>query len=279
VLLIADLEGISGVDSLDALLEGAPGYEAAAAAMTREVALVAKRLEARGVESIVVSDAHRSGADTNLGALPATCEVRVEHDMYGGALLDDVEAICCVGMHAGGASEGFGAHTVSLNTEWRVGEQLLTETHVAQWLAAERGIPLLFSSGDQVLKAQLGPPIPFVQTKVSSGRGETRSFPKADFAAVMTKAPAPLPKVPRAPLQLRFQTRAEADAAAEAGGRRITNTVLELEPRDTFQAQYDEALALIDASESALLARIHGDPGTEAFLRNAARLLLDPWEG
>ncbi|HEY1087652.1 MAG TPA: hypothetical protein VGE37_08155, partial [Archangium sp.] len=65
----------------------------------------------------------------------------------------------------------------------------------------------------------------------------------------------------------------------EAGGTRIAPTVLELAPRDTFQGQYDDALALIDASESALLARIHGDPGTEVFLRTAARLLLDPWEG
>jgi D-aminopeptidase len=144
-------------------------------------------------------------------------------------------------------------------------------------------LPLLFSAGDQVLGAQLGPAIPYVQTKHSSGRGEASSFSveqvERAFREVVRAAPAPLPQVASAPLQLRFQTIAEAEAAARAGGTRRGPTILEVSAKHTFQAQYDEALTLIDAAEPALLARIKGAPGTVGFLRNAARLLLEPWEG
>ena len=284
VLLIADLEGITGIDSVTDLVAGAPGYPAAAVRMTDEVAFVAGLLIARGVGSIVVSDAHRSGAPTNLDSsrLPACCDVRVEDDMYGGRLLDEVEAVVCVGMHALGNSAGFGAHTVSLNTAWTLGSLALTETHVAGLLAAERGVPLWCSAGDDVLEQQLGSGVPFVRTKQALSRGEARSLPQAEVEArlgeVLQRAPAAIPPVPREPLRLRFQRVAEAEAAAQAGGRRISPTELELAPHDTFQRQYDAALALIAAAEDTLLSRVAGFPGTVRFAQNAARLLLEPWD-
>lgn len=284
VLLIGDLEGITGVESIDDLVVGAPGYEAAAERMTDEVAFVAAQLVARGVESIVVSDAHRSGAPRNLeaGRLPACCEVRVEDDMYGGHLLDGVEAVVCLGMHALGASPGFGAHTVSVNTAWTLGSLALTETHLAWLLAAERGVPLWCSAGDDVLEQQLAGVVPFVRTKRALSRGAAQSLPRevveARFREVLAGAPAAIPQVPRAPLRVRFQRVAEADAAASAGGRRVTSTELELAPQATLQAQYEQALALVAAAEGTLLSRLEGIPGSARFATSAARLLLDPWE-
>lgn len=284
VLLIADLEGITGVEAIEDLVSGAPGYRAAAQRMTAEVAFVAAQLVSRGVESICVSDAHHSGAPSNLDAtrLPSCCEVRVEDDMYAGALLDGVEAVVCVGMHASGASAGFGAHTVSLNTAWTLGSLALTETHLVWLLAAERGVPVWCSAGDDVLEQQLAGVMPFVRTKRAVSRGEARSRPLPEvqgrFGDVLGGGVAALPVVPRAPLRLRFQRVFEADAAARAGGRRVSATELELEPAHTFQRQYEQALGLVASAEDALLSRIEGEPGTALFLTNAARLLLEPWE-
>lgn len=281
VLLIADLEGITGVDSIDALAMGSLSYPAAAQRMTDEVAFVARQLVLQGVETIVVSDAHRSGAATNLdaGQLPAACEVRVEDDMYGGTLLDGVESVVCVGMHAQGPSPGFGAHTVSVNTAWTLGSLALTETHLALLLAAERGIPMWCSSGCDVLEAQLGGLVPFVRTKHSVSRSQASSLPQAEVEArlleVLRGPPAALPSVPREVLRVRFQKAAEAE---RSGGKRSSPTEVELPARASFQQQYDEALSLIGAAEAALHERVTGLPGTPRFAASAAELLLQPWE-
>jgi len=278
VLLIADLEGITGVESVADLVVGAPGYPAANRKMTDEVAFVARLLRERGVESIVVSDAHRSGAPGNLDALrlPRGCEVRVEDDPYGGALLDGVEAVVCVGMHALGASPGFGAHTVNVNTAWTLGSTELSETHLAWLLAAERGVPLWCSAGDGVLEHQLGGAVPFVRTKHALSRAEASSRPKAEvearFRQVLQGPVAAIPRVPKDVLRVRFQRAAEADAAASAGGRRSSATELELPAMGTFQQQYEAALQLIAEAQDVMLARLEGPA------LNVARLFLEPWE-
>lgn len=281
VLLIADLEGVTGVDTLSSLVFCDPGYPAAARRMTEEVAVVAEALLARGVEEVRISDAHRAGAGgSNLDAsrLPAGCTVHLVEDMYGGALLDDVEAVCAVGMHASGAAQGFAAHTVALHTAWSLGGQALSETHVARFLAAERGVPFWFSSGDQVLEAEL-PGLPFVRTKASRSRGETTSRPVDEVSAALRAVVAtplpPLVPVPDAPLVIRFQRLAEAEAS---GGPRVSPTEVQLEPRGSFTAQYLEALRLVEASEDAFAQRLSGRLGTPRFAEAAAALLLEPWD-
>ena len=262
VLLIADLEGITGVDSSSAIAFGAPSYPAAAKRMTDEVALVARLLLERGVGSIVVSDAHRSGADTNLdrSLLPRQCEVRVEDDMYGGALLDGVEAVVCVGMHARAGSAGFCAHTVAVNASWTLGEQPLTETHLALFLAAERGVPIWCASGDDVLEQQLHGLVPFVRTKQALSVTEARSLPlgavEAHYGRVLAGPPAAIPRVPREVLRLRFRDGPRAEVAAG----------------ESFQRQYEAGLALMSSPE------VNGVPGTPEFAHSAVQLLLEPWE-
>ena len=257
VLVIADLEGITGVDSISAIAFGAPSYPAAAKRMTHEVALVSRLLLERGVGSIVVSDAHRSGAQTNLDAslLPRACEVRVEDDMYGGALLDGVEAVVCVGMHARAGSAGFCAHTVAVNASWTLGEQPLTETHLALFLAAERGVPIWCASGDDVLEQQLD-----VRTKqalsVSAARSLSLGEVEAHYERVLAGAPAAIPRVPCEVLRLRFRDGAHAEVG----------------PGESFQRQYDEASRLMSSPE------VNGVPGTPEFAQSAVQLLLERWE-
>lgn len=282
VSLIADLEGICGVDSLEALVWGGAGAEAAVSRMNDEVAFVARLLLEAGATEVRISDAHRSGAPANLdpSRLPAGCSVHVLDDMYGGPLLDGVDAVACVGMHASGRSLGFGAHCVSVSTAWSLAGRALTETHLAQLLAAERGVPLWFSAGDDVLARELGPEVPFVVTKHSASVSQTRSRPLAEveaaFRALVHRRPAELPVVPRAPLAVRFQTLAEARAASEATGVSREGSTLTLPPAATFAEQYTRALALITAGQDALAARVKGGP--DDFARLAAGLFLAPWE-
>ncbi len=284
VLLIADLEGITGVETIESLVVGGAGYAASARRMTEEVAHVARLMLASGVTRVRISDAHCSGTETNLTSalLPPGCEVHVVDDLYGGALLEGVEAVACVGMHASGTTKGFGAHTVSVNTAWSLGGLPLSETHLVRWLAGERGVPTWFCSGDDVLEAELGGAVPFVRTKHSRSRSEARSLPIAEveraLARVLAESPSPLVKPPRAVLEVRFQRVAEAAAAEAAGATRTSPTTISLAPAQTFQQQYDEALRFIEAAEDVMLSQLQGVAGTALFARSASALLVAPWD-
>lgn len=284
VVLIADLEGITGVDSVHALALGAPDYPAAAQRMTEEVTWVAQRLLAQGAGAVHVVDTHQSGAVLNVdaGQLPTGCELFAEDALSLDALLRDASALACVGMHAGGTSPGFGAHTVCAHTAWRLGELPLSETHLLALRAGELGLPVWFTSGDDVLAAQTATLITCVRTKQALSRGEALSRPREavrrDFEAAFARPPGPPWRPAPAPLRLRFQREAEAALAARAGGRSVSRVEVEVPPGARFADQHAEALRLVEASNEAVLGRLQGVPGTSAFAHSAAQLLLSPWD-
>lgn len=284
VLLIADLEGIPGVDQATALAIGGEGNEAAIEAMTLATLEVVHALKRDGVDHIRISDAHRSGADFNLdpARFPKQCEVRFTDDMYGGALLDDVDAVCAVGMHARARSNGFAGHTVSLHTDWVLGANTLDESRLAQLLAAERGIPMWFTCGDDVLARDVRHVMPCAITKHSTSPTQTRSLDAAhctaELARVLKERNTKLPVVPREPLMIRFQHRAEADVAVKRGAKRAGPTSIMIAPQATFFEQYTEALGWIDATQSTLLSRFTTTPGSVDFAHQLAELLASPWD-
>lgn len=269
VLLVVDLEGIPGVDRLEALAFGGDGHADAVHRMHEATTAAISELRELGLAGpIRISDAHRSGAPFNLQAdrLPADCELHFSDDLYGGALLDDVQGVVCIGMHASAQSGGFAGHTVSVQTGWWLGDERLNETTIAQYLAAERGLPLWVTAGDDVLAREVHGRVRCVVTKDSRSVRETTT--RAVIAPLFEKRNLLVPTVPRAPLTLRFQTRAEAQAAG--------TTVIP--PMASFQAQYDAALKVIDRTEDALATRLRGAPGTSEFASSVAEAFLTPWD-
>jgi D-amino peptidase len=282
-LLIADLEGIGGVDDPSMLIFGSPGHPEACARMTREVRAAITGLFEAGYTRIKISDAHRSGSgEPNISSteLPDGVELFYTDDMYGGPLLDGVDAVACVGMHAAGGTEGFGAHTVEIHTAWYAGERALSETGLAMALAAERGIPTLYSAGDDVLGQSLTGRLHFVCTKQSRGPASTASFEltRTEEALRLAGHVPPQPPEPPPPplLRLRFKGSDFADAAAEAGARRISASTVEIEGA-TFGAAYQEALRVAAASSALLGAHLEDVPGTSAFTASVLRLLTMPF--
>ncbi len=283
-LLIADLEGVAGVDSVRDLALGGAGYLAAREKMTREVNACVEGLVAAGFEQVRVSDAHDCGSgEANLLAplLHPACELRYEPvDSFGGALLDRVQAVACVGMHAGAGTPGFAAHTVRPHVAFRWGGRELDETRIAFWLAAERGVPALYSAGDDVLAGSAGPG--FVLTKRAVSGAEAKSLPEAEVWQKLRRAggtPDGWPEVPRArELVLRFKRAAWADAAEKAGAPRVGPVEVAV-PGDGFTQCYERALELFAATDEVLLAEVPSPPGTPGFAEEAARLLLEPFAG
>jgi len=270
-LLIADLEGICGVDDAVDLAFGGQGHARACARMTAEVARVAGALREAGYETVRVSDSHRSGsgeANVDAGALPPGATLYLLDDPYAPELFDGVNAVACVGMHAAGGTRGFGAHTVQVHCAVRAGFRLLSETDLVLGLAHDARARVLFVSGDDVLGRSLSPQIPYLCTKRAVSVRTARSAPTAGVGQALRKLArppgVPAPPPPNGPLALHFKP------GLGAGGQHVHGP--------NFRARYSAALAAIDASSDALLAHLAGAPGTAGFAQSAARLLAAGWK-
>jgi D-amino peptidase len=267
-LLIADLEGVAGVDDAADLAFGGAGHAAACAAMSEEVAVVCETLLANGYGQVRVSDSHRSGSGhpkLDPLALPKGTSLHWDDDAYAAALFEGASAVACVGMHAGGRTHGFGAHTVQAHAAWRCGFKLVNESELALGLAHEHGVPVLFVSGDQVLAQALHGRAPFVLTKRALSVRTAKSFPsemvRLSLARAASAEPVRALPPPRGPIAVELKTGGQV-----AFGR-----------GDSFGARYRAALAISEAALAELEGKVEGTPGTVAFAQSAAALLAQPW--
>lgn len=293
-LLVIDLEGVAGVDALGALVAGSLHYPAACAALTKETAAAVEALLEAGFDRVRVSDSHRAGAmrlNVDVGGLPEGTEVFWEEDAYSAALFEGVSAVACLGMHAPAGSNGFAAHTMDVHCGWRLGGRRLSETDIVFALAAEHGIPALFSSGDDVLEAQLARApssnrIHFVRTKRALGTRSAQSLPIAQSVEALRRAAATCrpvetrgPGRSRAPLTLTFKSRWQAELAAAGGGTRVDARTVQVRADGDgrgFRALYDEARRLTSISSARLGEAIRGMPGLAGFEEDATSLVARP---
>ena len=184
VLIIYDMEGISGVTTPSYERYGAPEYPAGREALTADVNAAIRGLKAGGAGAIWVEDGHGSGNNQEPDILVdkmdkgASFDFRDHrYDPYYTGIDGSVDAIICIGMHARARSTGFIAHTFTFDVAWRVNGVDLTETHIVALSAARWGIPVIMVSGDNVLKDQL--PLDFPQMEYATVK-ETKSLSLAD---------------------------------------------------------------------------------------------------
>jgi D-amino peptidase len=279
VLLVVDLEGVVGVDSVSALVDGTPQYAQARAELTREINATVEGLLGAGFSHVRVSDSHMSGSgEPNVlaGQLHPAAELRFEEDWYSASVFEGVQAVACLGMHAPAGLRGFAAHTVDPLGAWVCAGRLLSESDIVLALAAEAGVPALFVSGDDTLQAHLGDRVPFVRTKVSLSPTHAASRPAedvlADLARAASLAPTPPPPLPDAPLRLVFKSARQAALAAEAGARRVERYAVEVSGA-TFRERYQQALRVAAAACSVLESVLRGPVGGPAFIEDLSSLL------
>jgi len=280
-LLVVDLGGVAGVDRPAAMLFGTPDYEAARDLLTAEVNAAVEGLVAAGFTGVRVSDSHLSGsgaANVRAEALHPAATLHHLDDWYAEALFDGVEAVACLGMHAPAGSRGFAAHTVDLSSRWSIGRRLLSESDLVLGLAAERGTPVVFVAGDDVLQAHLGKRVPYVRTKRAVSNVEASSRAPADVLAALRAAarrtPVPAPSLPRGPLRLDFHLAACADAASPVA-RRVSPT--SVTATGTARQRYTRAVAAAHAAEPLLVQSVWARPGDAWMVEDAAALLALPW--
>jgi D-amino peptidase len=277
VLLVVDLEGVAGVDDIASLVAIGPGYAAARRLLTDEVAAVVRGLTRRGVERIAILDSHRSGSREPNVIASELAGIEVRRDDDCAELVAGYDAVACLGMHAGAGSEGFAAHTIDVHTSWRAGERDLSETDIIFALAAERGVPALFVSGDDVLASHT-PGVTFVVTKTSASRASACSQAPAACRAALEEAAAQAAPCIGSPLPgrltLRFKSRWQAELAEAAGGERTASHDVAVVGA-TFTEAHRRGRAIAAACDPPLAAALRvRDPA--ALIDDITRALLRP---
>src|SRR5579864_7984676 len=176
VLIIYDMEGISGVVSPSFERYGSPDYPQGRESLTADVNAAIRGLKAGGAGAIWVEDGHGSGNSQEPDILVdkmdpgASFDFRDRpYDPYSTGIDASLDAIVCIGMHARARTTGFIAHTYTFDVAWKVNGIDLTETHIVAISAARWGIPVIMVSGDDVLQGQL-----------------PNDFPELEYAVVKT---------------------------------------------------------------------------------------------
>jgi D-amino peptidase len=191
VLMMADMEGVSGIVVWDQVNGGAPLYEECRRLYTEEINAAVRGATAAGATEIVVVDCHGAGAGWNFNSLipdllePA-CDWVSAHPWSRYTELLEQKCDCCVlvGMHAkADTPDGVLCHTIS-TTKWRnlwFNETSVGETGINAALCGHYGVPIAVVTGDEATcreaKALLGDELPTIAVKRGLSRYSARNIP------------------------------------------------------------------------------------------------------
>lgn len=217
VLIIHDMEGLSGQDDPRSYRFGTEQYPSGQEMLAADVNAVVDGLFAGGATEVVIADGHGSGnpdPDLRIDLLDerATRIIRDEpFDTYFDLPeSEELDAVAVVGMHSKTGSGGFAAHTFTLGIDLLINSQPITETELVALSWGRFGVPVIFASGDDKLRGDLEtmPWIEYVTVK---------DAPSADSAVTRP--------VDEARADLREAARRAVERLAEAKSMRVTGSV------------------------------------------------------
>lgn len=303
ILVIYDMEGVSGIDREAMTDSKEPAYAEGRRFLTSDVNAAIRGLKAGGAGTIWVQDGHGSGnadePDVLLDRMDprATFDFReADYDPYSTGLDGSLDGIVCIGMHARGETNGFLAHTWTIEPTFRVNGVELTETQIIALSASRFGVPVIMTSGDDVLGEQLKsamPDVEYATVKNAASRAKALPLPQDEvlrrIEAAARKATEKLlagrfrPYYLQPPLvfEVSFQNgaqaaRARSDKSVELAGER---TIRFMAP--SFVDGYEKCkhlIALATAERSSLLIRLlqQSEEGKKT-LDQYNELLLERW--
>ncbi|MBL8924468.1 MAG: M55 family metallopeptidase [Myxococcaceae bacterium] len=280
-LLVTDLEGVHGADSVECLVGGEPAWERARLRATHEVNLAIAALSRQGFTSFVVSDSHHNGTDAPnlvLEALDqrATCERR--SDAFAPALFNGADAVAALGMHAAGGAPGFISHALDVGLAWELEGRLVSETDFLLDLCAAAMTPFLFVTGDDVLASSL-PSIRAVVTKRAVSVTSAASLPLETVEDGLVRAALEpgraAPSLPPGPLRLHVKSPSFEIPALPFVERESDFTVLV--HGESPRSRYANALATVELVSAASEDFLTGEPGEPGFVEQVSAFLRAPW--
>ena len=169
VYISADMEGITGVASVDQLGPGSFEYERAREWMTGEVLAAIQGARDAGATEFVVSDSHGNGESLLIDRFPTDVPITIVRSFPRPlGMMEGIDstfaAVIFIGYHASTSSTtGVRAHTISsaLLTRIALNGISMSEAGINAAITAEYGVPVVMLTGDDAIvaetKERLGP--------------------------------------------------------------------------------------------------------------------------
>ena len=240
VLIMSDMEGVSGIVVWEQVNGGAAMFEEGRHLYTEEINAAVRGAKAAGATEIVVVDCHGAGQGWTFNSLipdkiHPDCEWVAHHGWgrYDDMWEDGCDACLLIGMHArNGTPDGVLCHTIS-SVQYRnlwFNDDLVGETGVNAALNGAYGVPVALVTGDAAVcreaKELLGDDLPTVAVKQGLSRFSARQLPPVrarqlieDAARdALTDLTGVKPYVPDAPTTIKIEL-SSVDKLAEFKGR------------------------------------------------------------
>lgn len=192
VLLIYDMEGITGAVRPTDVNFGSPTYQATRESLVEDVNAAIRGLVKAGAGEVVVIDGHGSGSpdpDYIVDRMPAGArhEMRDEpFDPYIELMDQRFDAMVAIAMHSKAGTNGFLAHTYNGHTRWQMGGHDMNESMLVAASAARYGTPVILVTGDDVLANEVkafSPRTEYVTVKKALSVDQAESRPRAEVSA------------------------------------------------------------------------------------------------
>lgn len=159
VLVMTDMEGVSGIVVWEQVSSGEPQFEEARQLYTEEINAAVRGAKRAGADRVVVVDCHGAGKGHSFNSLvpdllDRECEWVAHHpwSRYTELLEEGCHACLLVGMHArSGTPDGVLCHTIS-TTNWRnlwFNDDLVGEIGINAAVVGAYGVPVLLVTGDE----------------------------------------------------------------------------------------------------------------------------------
>ncbi len=191
VLIMTDMEGVSGIVVWDQVNGGAPQFEEGRRLYTEEINAAVRGAKSAGATEIVVVDCHGAGGGWSFNSLvpellDPDCDWVAHHgwSRYTELLEQGCDACLLVGMHArAGTPDGVLCHTIS-TTHWRnlyFNGVAVGEVGINAALCGHYGVPVLLVTGDEATGREsrelLGEGLTTVAVKRGLSRYSARQIP------------------------------------------------------------------------------------------------------
>jgi D-amino peptidase len=215
VLIMSDMEGVSGVVVWEQTTGGDPMYEECRRLYTEEINAAVRGAKAAGATEIVAVDCHGAGGGWSFNSyvpelLHPDCDWVAHHkwSRYTELLEKGCDAVLLVGMHArAGTPDGVLCHTISTVT-WRnlwFNDQLVGEVGINAALCGHYGCPVALVTGDEATCREtreiLGDGPTYVAVKKGLSRFSARQIaPVRARAMIEEGAKQALQNLSRAPI-------------------------------------------------------------------------------
>ncbi|MCS7034377.1 MAG: M55 family metallopeptidase [Phycisphaerae bacterium] len=238
VLIMADMEGVSGIIRWEQVNGGEPLYEEGRRLYTDEVNAAARGARQAGASEVVAVDCHGAGGGWTFNSfIPERmeCEWVSGHawSRYTEILEQGCDAALMVGMHArAGTPDGVLCHTISTTT-WRnlyFNDDCVGEFGINAALCGHYQCPVVLITGDEATCREgtqlLGSGLHTVAVKRGLSRYSARHLPPAEACRrietaarrALTEPIATRPYVPRRPTTITIEL-GTVDSALQFKGR------------------------------------------------------------